>query len=179
MQRNDSGVGRSRAAAFHPTWVGNLKPAARQLLPLSRDLAYDIFSNFAEQTAQAIFIVDLKPVKILYINPAAQELWDVGNQSETADLQHLIRMVHEEDREHALEKINDYLTGHELNSVEFRITSKDPDQWVCLTLHSREDERGKKLQLLVIAENITRRKEYELYLFRHNAKKNSILNNVV
>jgi two-component system sensor histidine kinase VicK len=143
--------------------------------PLSKDLAYDLFSDFTEKTAQGIFIVDLPAPKILYINPAAQELWDVGKQDGPEALQHLVQMVHEEDREHTLEKINDYLKGRGPNNVEFRVTSNDPHQWICLTLHSMEDGKGKKLQLLAIAENITKRKEYELYLFRHNAKKNSIL----
>jgi len=85
-------------------------------------------------------------------------------------------MIHEDDRGYALENINGYLKGHGPNSVEFRITSKDPEQWICLTLYSIGEGKENKPQLLAIAENITRRKEYELYLFKHNAKKNSILN---
>jgi len=75
---------------------------------LSKNLAYDVFSNFTENTAQAILIVDLQPIKILYINPVARELWDVGKQSQSVDLQHLIHMIHHEDRGHALDRINGY-----------------------------------------------------------------------
>jgi two-component system sensor histidine kinase VicK len=143
---------------------------------LSRDLAYDLFSKFTEQTSQAIFIVDLRVPKILYINPAGQDLWDVGKQNGPEALEHLIQMIHDEDREHTLGGINNYLKGNGSNNVEFRVISKDPHQWICLTLYSMEDGKGEKIQLLAIAENITHRKEYELFLFRHNAKKNSILN---
>jgi two-component system sensor histidine kinase VicK len=60
--------------------------------------------------------------------------------------------------------------------MEFRITSKDTEQWICLTLYSIGEGNENRPQLLAMAEDITKRKEYELCVLRHNAKKNSILN---
>lgn len=142
---------------------------------LSKDLAFEVFSQFTKDTQQAVLIIDLQIPRILYINPEGKELVNMGQHNETEALDHLIQMIHVEDREHVLGEINNYLGGNGSNSIEFRIVTPEPDQWICLTLYSIDDAAGQKIQLLVFAENITARKEYELYLLKHNSKKNSIL----
>lgn len=141
---------------------------------LPKDIAHDVFSHFSRQTAQAIFILDLKSSKILYINPAFEELCDVKQHDKAFD--DITQTIHEEDRGHVLEKIKKYMKGNGSGSLEFRIKTPESFKWICLTLYSMNDERGEKIMLLGFAEDVTRRKNYESYLFKHNSKKNSILN---
>jgi PAS domain-containing protein len=77
---------------------------------LPSDLASLIFSGFTRQTTLAVIIADLQPTRILYMNPAARELWDADNPERTEGLDRLILKIHREDRNHTLAKINRYLT---------------------------------------------------------------------
>src|SRR5690606_32749502 len=74
-----------------------------------------------------------------------------------------------------LGKISGFMDGNRPNRVEFRITSKLPDQRLRLTLRPRGDGQGKKLQLRAPAANATSRFEYEQHPRRHNANRNCIL----
>src|SRR5690606_2033995 len=111
-----------------------------------------------------------------YINPAGQELWDLDQVKESEVVEYIKSMIHMEDTGHVIEKIREFLSGNGSNSLEFRITIKGIVSWICLNLFSVNVGQGENPKLLAFSENITSRKEYELYLYKHNGKKNSILN---
>ena|SRR5690554_1381694 len=152
---------------------------SQSIFHLSEEISYNVFSYFTRHSDQAITIVDLKVPKILYINPAGRELWDLPElyQSDGAvALDKLVEMIHQDDRNDTVEKVTNYLMGKEANSMEFRIRSKEVYRWLCVTFYSIEDKEKGKSQLLLFGEDITGKKEYELYLLSHNSKKNAILN---
>jgi two-component system, OmpR family, sensor histidine kinase VicK len=143
---------------------------------LARDVAADVFTHFTNRTEQAIFIVDLYTSKVMYINPAFQALCDIKRQDEVEVLRHVISTIHEEDRKDVISKTKKYIDTNLLNHLEFRIVNGDGIiKWISLTLFINDGEDGKKRRLLGFAENATKRKDYESYLFKHNSKKNSII----
>lgn len=145
--------------------------------PLSSDLASKVFSHFTNHTAQGIFILDLQTYKILYINPAGQELLDLKKHNEHKSLKYMLQAIHEDDRIRVIENIEIYLRENVLKDPEFRIrTAEGSIKWICLTLYCMEDELGEKRILFGFAEDVSIRKEYEIDLFKHNSKINSILN---
>ena len=119
------------------------------------------FRQIAENMREVVFLVDHQDYKILYINPAMEEIWgrprEVFYQQPTA----WIEAIHPDDLGRINEAFQRQQTTGEFTE-EFRIVRPDGSiRWIHDSVVPIRDGLGKTFRLVGIAEDITERKQAE------------------
>ncbi|MDX1567300.1 MAG: PAS domain-containing protein, partial [Longimicrobiales bacterium] len=123
------------------------------------------FREIAESIDDVFWILDPDEGEVLYVSPAYEEVW--GRPREpmlgTLDPDRWLKTLHPDDRERMRRALPD--RDGEYADVEYRIVRPDGEiRWIWDRAFSVEDEDGKVVRRVGVAEDITERKELERQL---------------
>lgn len=126
------------------------------------------FRQFAENSADALWIADATTGRLEYLSPAFERLWGEPRQSMMADLARWAELVHPEDREEAVRCMPRVLVG-EVAIAEYRIVRPDDGRicWIRDTGFPIRDAQGRVERVAGIAQDVTesrRRLEHQKLL---------------
>ncbi len=137
---------------------------------LDRD---DAFRRFADCIQDVIYLFDIEQGRLLYINPACEQIWGYPPQAFYDDPQLWKRSLHPSEREQLLAEFDDLRGGattFEENS-EYRIVHSDGAiRWVHRHRFPVNDARGQLKQLAAVISDITDQKQSEGELFSIRAQ---------
>jgi two-component system sensor histidine kinase VicK len=135
-------------------------------MPTSKHLLY-----LTDRTSMILFTFDLTGNQFTFMNPACTAFFDLEN----IDIQpaHLLNMVAEDDRPYLISKFESFVTGQNVDNIEFRVKRGKYERWLKITPYLVNESDN---QIIVgQAEDITNSKATIEVLNNHNIKKNSIL----
>jgi two-component system sensor histidine kinase VicK len=125
-----------------------------------------------ERSASLFFIYDCKQERFTYMNSSCTDFFDLESaEIEPSVLRHL---VHPEDQQYVLSRLDACLDGQIVPDFECRIQRGTHLRWLRITLNLTHVNNEKLL--IGQAEDITSAKENVEALLKHNTKKNAILN---
>lgn len=135
-------------------------------MTLSNPLFY-----LTESSDELFFIYDLTQQQFTYMNPACLSFFKL----KSSDIKYgqLLKMVHPEDQQYIIAKLNACINGQTVTEAECRIRRGEHERWLRIKPY-RCTENAEKL-LIGQAEDITIYKANTEILNNHNHKKNSIL----
>ncbi len=124
------------------------------------------FRQMAENIEDVFWIAEMQDYKILYVNPAYENIWGQPCESLYTNPYQWMEMIHPEDREIVETAFREQvLTGR--CAVEFRIISADGSiRWIRDRCFPIPEENGQVCRVAAIAEDITERKQVEAALRR-------------
>ncbi|GHA80604.1 PAS domain-containing sensor histidine kinase [Pontibacter akesuensis] len=133
-----------------------------------------ILSLLAKHTKHPTFLFEVASKRLAFINQAFEKAFNMTTGTEVSP-EELQQVVHPEDREYVREAYKRLLEEKDGKEVEFR--AQLPGQqvrWFCLTPYMAGDADG-KVFVVGSVEDITASRQYNDYLKKYSAKKNSIL----
>jgi PAS domain S-box-containing protein len=113
------------------------------------------FREFAEHSASVLWITDLEGLRIEYLSPAFETVWDrpAGTMPQRIEL--WTESIHPDDRAHALAAMERVRRG-EVTTAQYRIRRPTGgERWIRDTLFPIRDEQGRAWRLGGIAQDIT------------------------
>lgn len=118
------------------------------------------FREFADNSADAIWIVDAEAMRLEYLSPAFERIWGVSRNAIFADLGVWAASLHPDDREHASVALPRLLSGG-VHISDYRIVRPDGEvRWIRDTgFPIREDAQVKRVG--GIAKDVTDLKQTE------------------
>jgi PAS domain S-box-containing protein len=124
------------------------------------------FRQLAENIREVFFIMSPSGNEVLYVSPAVEEVWGVPLESLYRNPMSWAEAIHPDDRAQAHLLAARQLQGERVGS-EYRILTPDgKEKWI----HSRTspvlDQAGKLIRVVGIAEEITERRQAEIFLKR-------------
>ena len=135
---------------------------SRQLAELQLREANERFQQFAENVNEVFWIRDLEEDRFLYISPAFETLFRKPASSLFRNARAFLSVVHPDDRERVTAAFvwqREHRQGIEL---EYRIIVGDNvTRWLWVRTFPIRDEQGKVYRMAGIAEDMTRRREYD------------------
>lgn len=116
------------------------------------------FRELASHLHQALWVLDVKGDKILYVSPGYERIWGRSCQSLMDNPTSFMEGIHPLDQEMMLrERASMYETGQ--IDVEFRVQRPDGSvRWVWFRGYAVRDERGEAIRFVGIMEDIAERK---------------------
>ncbi|WP_169747450.1 sensor histidine kinase [Belnapia moabensis] len=120
------------------------------------------FRDFAEATADVLWVVDAETRRLEYLSPAFEAVWGVPRAEVMDDLGRWAEMLHPEDRARVLEAFPTTLTGGRVDT-EYRIVRPADGQvrWVRDLGFPVRDAKGRVRRVAGLARDVTARKEAE------------------
>jgi len=138
----------------------------RKLSDQALRISEEKFRQLAENIREVFFIMTPSGTELLYISPAAEELWGVTLESIYRNRMVCADMIHPDDREQAL-LLTERQSRGELVTSEYRIRTPDgKEKWIRGRTFPIRDQAGELTRVVGIAEEITEQKHYELDLIR-------------
>jgi PAS domain S-box-containing protein len=126
------------------------------------------FRQFAEQSTDAVWLVELNPERIVYVSPAVERIWGMPPTQFSEEARAWLAAVHPEDRGRVTSHWEAALSGQiTVNEIEYRIFR--PDGSVRWVLHSSTpilDTGGVIDRIGGTAKDITERKQMEERILR-------------
>lgn len=117
------------------------------------------FRQFAENSANALWIVNAETRELEYLSPAYERLWGEPRQAIMQNLDHFDEMLHPEDRERVTATLGRLFSGETL-SRDYRIVRPDGStRWIRDVGFPIRDEAGNVVRIAGIAQDITDEKE--------------------
>jgi PAS domain S-box-containing protein len=124
------------------------------------------FRQIAENIREVFFIASASGAELLYISPAAEEVWGVPLESLYRNPMSWADAIHPDDQAKARLLAARQLQGEPVAS-EFRIlTPGGTEKWIRSRTSPIRDEDGNLSRVVGIAEEITERKQYEKELIQ-------------
>ena len=115
-----------------------------------------------ENSTSALWINDIKSGKLLYVNPAYEQMWGQSRRSLYDNPRSYLDAVHPEDRQVIRFR-------HEKFDQEYRIIRPDGSiRWILSRGFPIHDQKGEAYRMAGILTDITDRKEMEREIQRHN-----------
>jgi len=122
------------------------------------------FRQLAENIREVFWMMDAKDEKIIYVNPAYEEVWERTRESLYQDRASWTESIHPDDRVSAVETFHRQLAG-EIVENEYRIVRPSGSiRWIRDRAFPIRDSLQKLIRLAGIAEDVTGRKLAELEL---------------
>ncbi|MGC9311262.1 MAG: sensor histidine kinase [Sediminispirochaetaceae bacterium] len=131
-----------------------------KLLHDELDHQAEIFRSMAEHVGDAVWVEEIEPHRVVYINPAAERMYRTMREQAEADPSAWIKAIHPEDHG----KVRDFAATlssiRDETAVEHRLIESDGSvKWVYSRMFPIRKEDGAVNQLVGIATDITRQKE--------------------
>jgi len=119
---------------------------------------------------EAVWLRDAKTLKVLYVNPAYEEIWGRTCDSLYQNPTSFLDAVHPDDKPRLMEAIKKQYEGVPFNQ-EYRIIRPDGSlRWIWGRTFLIENKAGELYRATAIAEDITERKQAEEALRRSNVE---------
>ncbi len=117
----------------------------------------ELFRQTAENICQVLFVQDLKHDKIVYVNPAYEEIWGRSRDRLYENPIDFLEAIHPQERARVIAAIANLDNGH-LYNQEYRILRSDGEErWICTRAVPVKNELG-EYRIFGISEDITERK---------------------
>ncbi|WP_442994303.1 PAS domain S-box protein [Scytonema sp. PRP1] len=117
----------------------------------------ELFRQTAENIGQVLFVRDLKQDKVIYVNPAYEEIWGRSRDRLYENPKDFIEAIHPQDRDRVIAGIRTFDHGH-VYSQEYRIVRPDGEErWVWTRAVPVKNELG-EYRIFGISEDITEQK---------------------
>jgi len=182
MGQRSSGFGYMDGSSreFHITAESNIEDRREELQESNRLLEQEVtarenreeelreseerFRQMAEHIREGFFLVDFREKRMLYVNPAVEEIWGQPRERFYENPLLLLDAVHPDDRAYIEAALAEQLITGEFNE-EFRIIRPDGSvRWILDRVVPIQNERGEVYRLVGIAEDITERKRTEEHI---------------
>ncbi|MFC7739056.1 PAS domain S-box protein [Roseomonas sp. GCM10028921] len=119
------------------------------------------FRQFGEASSDIIWIRDAETLSLEYLSPAFEKVYERSRERQLAEnaLEHWAEMIHPEDRDQAIARLERVRSGESL-SFEFRIlrSSDGEVRWIRNTAFPLQGEGGRVRRLGGIAKDVTEEK---------------------
>ncbi len=139
---------------------------AQKLAEDARRESEDRFRQIAENVGEVFWLRNVENNKMLYINPAYEQVWGRSCESLYADPQSFLDAVHEADRPAVMKAYATYAAGGNFD-MEYRIVRPDGEvRWVHAKSFPVRDEAGAVIRHAGTAVDITERKHIEEQLLQ-------------
>lgn len=150
--------GKERGTALVLYDITNLKTSET-----ARRKSEVLYRAIVENAAEVIFTLNAEGF-LTYVSPAVQDL--TGYEPSFLERKNISSFLHPEDLHYCLEAVKTAFGGYRASSgLEFRFLMKDGSwRWHSATFAPLRSETGEVHQVLGIAEDIQKRKEYEDHL---------------
>jgi two-component system sensor histidine kinase VicK len=135
-------------------------------MPSSNYLQY-----LTDRTSILLFGYDLTESKFTFMNPACTTFFNLD--SVDVSPAHLLNMVSEDDRAYLVSKFEAFISGKNIENIEFRVKRGKYERWLRITPYLINEDGNE--MIVGQAEDITNSKATIDLLNNHNIKKNSIL----
>lgn len=117
----------------------------------------ELFRQTAENICQVLFVQDLKHDKIVYVNPAYEEIWGRSRDRLYENPIDFLEAIHPQERARVIAAIANLDNGH-LYNQEYPILRPDGEErWICTRAVPVKNELG-EYRIFGISEDITERK---------------------
>ena len=117
----------------------------------------ELFRQTAENICQVLFVQDLKHDKIVYVNPAYEEIWGRSRDRLYENPIDFLEAIHPQEGARVIAAIANLDNGH-LYNQEYRILRSDGEErWICTRAVPVKNELG-EYRIFGISEDITERK---------------------
>ncbi|WP_345954940.1 ATP-binding protein [Mucilaginibacter sp. PAMB04168] len=135
----------------------------------------EVFIQVGELSKDVYFIYDIARKEFNYISPAFSAVWGIGAAKAVKNPLVMLNVVHDEDREHVLNCLNDFKNTLKETQFTFRINYDDEAfKHLCVSLYPIKEQGGLTC-VAGIAEDITITQQNIFYTEKINARKNSTL----
>jgi len=122
------------------------------------------FRQLAENVREVFFTISATGAELLYVSPAAKEVWGVPLEALSRNPMSWMDAIHRDDQAEARSLAARQLRG-EVVANEFLIETPDgKEKWICSRTSPVRDQAGELVRIVGIAEEITERKRYEMEL---------------
>ena len=119
------------------------------------------FRQMAEHIREVFFLVDFREKRMLYVNPAVEEIWGQPRERFYENPTLILDSVHPDDRAYIEAALAQQQITGEFNE-EFRIIRPDGSvRWILDRVVPIQNDSGEVYRLVGIAEDITERKRTE------------------
>ncbi|UYZ63642.1 PAS domain-containing sensor histidine kinase [Hymenobacter weizhouensis] len=134
-----------------------------------------VFTNQAEASAHIQFIYDEASGRVIYVNPAYEQVLYGSREHVNEELPDLLARLHPDDKAYLAHYLKLWRRGQMPDEVELRLQRpKQPDQWLCLTPHWEQTGAGTAL-LAGTLRDISVDKRYQQHADAFNTRKNATL----
>lgn len=121
------------------------------------------FHQLAENIDQVFWFIALDPIRVLYVSPAFERIWEVSARELYQDPEAWVKIIHENDRRRVQQRFADWVSGRRDHyDIEYRIVNPSGrTRWILdrgAAIHGNPDELR---WATGIAEDISQRKEAE------------------
>lgn len=137
-----------------------------------------LFRQMAATIDSVFWMIDLRPRRLAYMNPAFEKVWGRSIDSVAADITVWDRALHPEDRARVLAEHRHwvYHSPEPALEAEYRIVRPDGSvRWVLDRCVRVVNERGKTVRLVGVAQDVTRRKLAETELANYRGHLESLV----
>ncbi len=119
------------------------------------------FRQLAENIREVFYINDPKKTRILYVNPAYEEIWGRTCESLYEHPMSFVEAIVPEDQKHVIDSFKIQTKGDPVQ-VEYRILRPDGSiRWISSRAYPVKDKHGELKRIVGIAEDITAYKKTE------------------
>ncbi len=131
-----------------------------KLLHFELDNQAEIFRSMAEHVGDAVWVEQIEPHRIIYINPAAERMYRTMRKQAEKDPVAWIKAIHPEDHKKVREFAASLGSVRSEAAIEYRLIEADGSiKWIYSRMFPIRKEDGTVNQLVGIATDITRQKE--------------------
>lgn len=139
------------------------------------DTEIKFLKQLATNEDELVFAFDSRASSFVFISPSIGPILGIEVEQVQENPSVLNTMLHPDDRSFVLEELNSLMRNKKAIRMEFRLLLPNARiKWLCLKAYPVSSSTGQQL-VAGMAEDITRRKEYELNLYDIKEQKNTVL----
>ncbi len=128
-----------------------------------------MFQQLAEGINQVLYITDVEPSKVVYVNPAYEAVWGRSRESLYQNHISFVEAIHADDRECVMDSLACQKRG-QATEVEYRVVQPDGAvRWIIDRSSPIFDAQGKVRRIVGMAEDVTQSRETESRLREQTA----------
>ena len=117
----------------------------------------ELFRQTAENICQVLFVQDLKHDKIVYVNPAYEEIWGRSRDRLYENPIDFLEAIHPQERARVIAASKTFDHGHLYNQEYPILRSDGEERWICTRAVPVKNELG-EYRIFGISEDITEQK---------------------
>lgn len=130
--------------------------------------------ELSELTEEVFFAFHIPENRIIFLNAAFEDVWNLTREAVISDFSLLVESVHPDDRMHIVESFAALQEDKEKRNIEFRLQQpQQPQKWI--RVNAFMSSKSNTGIIVGTAEDITDYKDYSETLHKFSDKKNSIL----
>lgn len=151
---------------------------ARKQAEIALKESQEKFLQLSENIHEVFFINEPNNQKIIYLNPAFEEIWGVKRELAYEDTSLWFNAIHPEDRSRVEAELKKEILG-EVFEQEYRIIRPDGHlKWINAHSFPVRDEQGMVYRVVGTAQDITARKQAEIALQESEEKFRQLAENI-